>query len=54
MTLGFNDVGNLDEGNMWPIAFALKELARSILIPNHKYFRFHQSEEYNYDCTEHD
>jgi uncharacterized protein YdhG (YjbR/CyaY superfamily) len=26
MTLGFNDVANLDEGNMWPIAFALKEL----------------------------
>jgi uncharacterized protein YdhG (YjbR/CyaY superfamily) len=26
MTLGFNDVANLDEGNMWPIAFALKQL----------------------------
>jgi len=26
MTLGFNDVANLDEGNMWPIAFALKKL----------------------------
>jgi len=26
MTLGFNDVANLDEGAMWPIAFALKEL----------------------------
>jgi hypothetical protein len=26
MTLGFNDVANLDEGYMWPIAFALKEL----------------------------
>jgi hypothetical protein len=26
MTLGFNDEANLDEGNMWPIAFALKEL----------------------------
>ena len=26
MTLGFNDVANLDEGKMWPIAFALKEL----------------------------
>jgi uncharacterized protein YdhG (YjbR/CyaY superfamily) len=25
-TLGFNDVANLDEGNMWPAAFALKEL----------------------------
>jgi uncharacterized protein YdhG (YjbR/CyaY superfamily) len=26
MTLGFNDVANLDEGHMWPVAFALKEL----------------------------
>jgi hypothetical protein len=26
MTLGFNDVANLDEGTMWPIAFALTEL----------------------------
>ena len=26
MTLGFNDVAHLDEGHMWPIAFALKEL----------------------------
>ena len=26
MTLSFNNVANLDEGNMWPIAFALKEL----------------------------
>jgi hypothetical protein len=26
MTLGFNDVANLDEGAMWPVAFALKEL----------------------------
>jgi hypothetical protein len=26
MTLGFNDVANLDEGRMWPIAFALMEL----------------------------
>jgi hypothetical protein len=25
-TLGFNDVANLDEGGMWPVAFALKEL----------------------------
>lgn len=25
-TLGFNDNANLDEGNMWPTAFALKEL----------------------------
>ena len=26
MTLGFNDDAKLDEGHMWPIAFALKEL----------------------------
>ncbi len=26
MTLGFNDGANLDEGHLWPIAFALKEL----------------------------
>jgi hypothetical protein len=26
MTLGFNDIANLDEGAMWPISFALKEL----------------------------
>jgi uncharacterized protein YdhG (YjbR/CyaY superfamily) len=25
-TLGFNDKANLDEGELWPIAFALKEL----------------------------
>jgi uncharacterized protein YdhG (YjbR/CyaY superfamily) len=25
-TLGFNDVANLDEGTLWPVAFALKEL----------------------------
>jgi uncharacterized protein YdhG (YjbR/CyaY superfamily) len=25
-TLGFNDAANLDEGAMWPIAFALTEL----------------------------
>ncbi len=25
-TLGFNDAANLDESNMWPVAFALKEL----------------------------
>jgi len=25
-TLGFNDPANLDEGTMWPVAFALKEL----------------------------
>jgi hypothetical protein len=26
MTLGFNNKANLDEGAMWPIAYALKEL----------------------------
>jgi hypothetical protein len=26
MTLGFNNMANLDEGAMWPIAFALKKL----------------------------
>ena len=26
MTLGFNDVANLDEGAMWPMSFSLKEL----------------------------
>ena len=25
-TFGFNDTANLDEGAMWPVAFALKEL----------------------------
>ena len=25
-TLGFSDEANLDEGGMWPVAFALKEL----------------------------
>jgi uncharacterized protein YdhG (YjbR/CyaY superfamily) len=25
-TFGFNDTANLDEGEMWPVAFALKEL----------------------------
>ncbi len=25
-TFGFNDSANLDEGDLWPIAFALKEL----------------------------
>ena len=26
-TLGFSDAANLDEGALWPVAFALKELA---------------------------
>jgi hypothetical protein len=25
-TLGFSDAANLDEGAMWPVSFALKEL----------------------------
>jgi uncharacterized protein YdhG (YjbR/CyaY superfamily) len=25
-TLGFNDMAHLDEGDLWPVAFALKEL----------------------------
>jgi uncharacterized protein YdhG (YjbR/CyaY superfamily) len=29
MTLGFNDIANLDEGNLWPTAYALKELTTS-------------------------
>ncbi len=29
-TLGFNDVANLDEGGMWPAAFALKELTADV------------------------
>lgn len=26
VTLGFSDKANLDEGNLWPVAFAVKEL----------------------------
>jgi uncharacterized protein YdhG (YjbR/CyaY superfamily) len=29
-TLGFNDTANLDEGAMWPTAFALKELTATV------------------------
>jgi uncharacterized protein YdhG (YjbR/CyaY superfamily) len=29
-TFGFNDKANLDEGAMWPIAFALKELTADV------------------------
>ena len=29
MTLGFNDKANLDQGNMWPTAFALKKLTET-------------------------
>jgi uncharacterized protein YdhG (YjbR/CyaY superfamily) len=28
-TLGFNDIANLDEGDMWPTAFALKQLTNT-------------------------
>ena len=28
-TLGFSDKANLDEGEMWPVAFALKELTET-------------------------
>jgi len=28
-TLGFSDAANLDEGTLWPVAFALKELTAS-------------------------
>ena len=29
MTLGFNDLAKLDEGSLWPICYALKELTAS-------------------------
>jgi len=29
MTLGFNDTAKLDEGDMWPIYYALKQLTAS-------------------------
>jgi uncharacterized protein YdhG (YjbR/CyaY superfamily) len=29
-TLGFNDVANLDDGAMWPVAFALKEVTAAV------------------------
>jgi len=29
-TLGFSDVANLDEGDMWPTAFALRELTPTV------------------------
>lgn len=29
MTMGFNDDANLDEGRLWPIAFALTELTEA-------------------------
>ena len=29
-TFGFNDDANLDEGAMWPVAFALKELTAAV------------------------
>ena len=29
-TLGFSDKANLDDGSMWPTAFALKELTAAV------------------------
>ncbi len=29
-TLGFSDMANLDEGTLWPVAFALKELTAPV------------------------
>jgi len=29
MTLGFNDIANLDDGNVWPITYAVKNLTKS-------------------------
>jgi len=29
-TFGFNDGANLDEGDLWPVAFALKELTAAV------------------------
>ncbi len=29
-TLGFNDAANLDEGDMWPTSFAMKELTLAV------------------------
>ncbi|MCW5937844.1 MAG: DUF1801 domain-containing protein [Fimbriimonadaceae bacterium] len=29
MTLGFNELANLDEGNMWPTSFALTDLTKA-------------------------
>ena len=31
-TLGFSDKANLDEGHMWPTAYALKELTAAALV----------------------
>jgi hypothetical protein len=28
-TLGFSDKANLDDGNMWPVAYALKKLTKA-------------------------
>jgi uncharacterized protein YdhG (YjbR/CyaY superfamily) len=29
-TVGFNDAANLDEGDLWPVAYALKELTPAV------------------------
>jgi uncharacterized protein YdhG (YjbR/CyaY superfamily) len=31
-TFGFSDSANLDEGNLWPVAFALKELTADVEV----------------------
>lgn len=30
LTFGFNDIAKLDEGDMWPLAFAVKEITPAI------------------------
>ncbi len=30
MTLGFNDLANLDEGSMWPMSYSVKEISASV------------------------
>lgn len=30
MTLGFNDVAKLDDGAMWPISYAVKDLSQEV------------------------
>ena len=29
-TLGFNEAAKLDDGSMWPVAFAIKDLTKSV------------------------
>jgi hypothetical protein len=30
LTLGFNDIANLDDGDMWPLSYAVKELTPAV------------------------